>query len=241
MGTKLEEILETSHKGYIDNKSEVDEIIPRVANMKLNDFAACRNREELLQDIKIIMESHNMSTRNLDTVTYREILCLLDSIPELDEVKYAMDSNERAGLRTEYTAIFRCSLLSAGKRVGAVKLFLAVTVKAYLEHFAEKVQQKIGRTELFQQLRDTMKEHANFVLTEKTTIQELLKTLEKVQCAAWNQAKPIAEYERQLRSCAQVQHSFIVEYFQARYVETISDMKKKYSKFNHLMSYDYER
>ena len=131
MGTKLEEILEASQKGYIDSKSEVDEIIPRMANMKLNDFAACRNREELLQDIKIIMESHNMSTRNLDTVTYREILCLLDSIPELDEVKYAMDSEERAGLRTEYTAIFRCSLLSAGKRVGAVKLFLAVTVKAF--------------------------------------------------------------------------------------------------------------
>ena len=240
MGTKLEKILEISQKGYIDNKADVDEIIPRVANMKLNGFA-CQNKEALMKDVKILMEAHNMSIRNINTVTYREMLCLLDNIPKLDEILYNMDSDERNGLRTEYIATFRCAVLTAGKRVGAIRLFLAITVKAYLEHFAEKVYKTTGATELFPKLQQEMKEHADFILTEKTTIKELLKALEKVQCAAWNQAKPIAEYEHQLRSCGGIQHGFIVGHFLTRYCETISDMKKKYSRFNHLMSYGYEK
>ncbi|MBP1548641.1 MAG: hypothetical protein J6A05_01450 [Oscillospiraceae bacterium] len=240
MGTKLEKILEDSQKGYIDNKADVDEIIPRVANMKLCEIA-CQNRETLLKDVKVLMEAHNMSTVNLQTVTYREVLCLLDAIPNLEGLQYEMDIDERNGLRTEYIAVFRCAVLTAGRRVGAIKLFLSVTVKSYLEHFAEKVYKVTGVTELFPKLQQKMKEHADFVLTEKTTIQELLKTLEKVQCAAWIQSKPIAEYENQLRSCGEIQHSFIVGHFLTRYCETISDMKKKYSKFNHYMSYGYEK
>ena len=240
MGTKLEKILEASQKGYIDNKEDVGPIISRVANMKLGEIAAS-NRETLLKDVELLMDSHNMSTVNLNTVTYREILCLIDAIPDLDGLQYDMDIDERNGLRTEYIAVFRCAVLTAGKRVGAIRLFLAVTVKAYLEYLAKDVYKRTGEAELFSKLQDALKEHTDFVLTEKTTIGELLKTFEKVLCSSWNQAKPVAEYERRLRSCAKIQYDFIVRYLQANYCETILDMKKKYSKFNHYMSYGYEK
>lgn len=240
MGTKLEKILEDSRKGCIDSKEEAGPLISRVANMKLGEIAS-QNRETLLKDVKMLMEAHNMSTVNLNTVTYREILCLLDAIPCLDGIQYEMDIDECKGLRTEYIAVLRCAVLTAGRRVGAIKLFLAVTVKAYLEYLEKDVCRRTGEAGLFLKLQTAVREHADFVLTEKTTIAELLKAFEKVLCSAWNQAKPVAEYERRLRSCAEIQYDFMVRYFQLNYCETIIDMKKKYSKFNHYMSCGYEK
>lgn len=233
MGISLEKAIEASVKGYIDDPDEISGIFTKLINMKADDFH-CNLKDNLLEWNKILMEGYNVEVdRNKHKVTYAETLCLTDNIRYEEDLNECSDE-EREMYVTRFTSNIRHLLKSASYSVRTVQLFMAITVKGYFDHLAEKMGYSgKGLSNLYRIFRVDLRRATGIVLDETTKIGTFFKELESLHSKAWIPDVPIGDYEKGMRDSYAILHDFMIGYFKEAYPECfdIDSIVEKYQPY----------
>lgn len=243
MGISLEKAIETSVKGYIDDPDEISRIFTKLINMKADDFH-CDLKEMLLERNQTLMEGYKVEIKkNRYNVTYAETLCMTDNIRYEEDLDGCSDE-QREIYVIRFTSDMRYLLKSASSNIRIVKLFMAVTVKGYLDHLAEKMgYSEKGRSNLYHRFRADLRRAAGIVLDETTTIESFFKELESFHAKAWLPDLSISDYEKGMRDSYGLLHDFMIGYFKEAYPECfdIDSIVEKYQPYEEHTAETYEK
>lgn len=230
MKQSFEKATEASEKGYFDDPDEISEIFTKLINMKADDFQ-CKLNNALLDLNKLLMEGYKVEIeQNRHNVTYAETICMIDNIRYEEDLEGCSDE-QREVYVTRTASDVRHILKSASESVITVKLFMAVTVKGYFDHLAEKLgYDGVGRSNIYRRFRVDLRRATRIVLDETTTIGSFLKDLEKIQSKPWIPDLSISDYEKKMRDSYELLIDFMITYFKKAYPEhfNINNIIEKY-------------
>ncbi len=230
MGMSLEKAIEASMKGYIDDPDKISRIFTKLINMKADDFH-CNLKENLLEWNQVLMEGYEVEIKkNRHNVTYAETLCMIDNIRNEEDLGDCSDE-QREIYMIRLTSDIRHLLKSASYTIGTVQLFMAVTVKGYLEHLEKKIGYgEKGCGKLYRKFRADLKRATGIVINENTRISEFFKELESFHGKAWLPAMTISDYEKGMRDSYGLLLDFMIKYFKEAYPEffDIDSIVEKY-------------
>ncbi len=170
MGIRLEEAMHNSNKGYIDRADDIREIMEHITALTLKELRN-HSRNSHLQLFEVWLEEKNIPTSYLNDLRYTEMLGLVDSI----KIDYIFGMNEEdARCRLQYISTIIDTLQKASVSCGWVRLFLSVSVKAYMDFLAERADDEQSY-ERYNNLHEMVKNTLRQRLKEATTIGELIK------------------------------------------------------------------
>ena len=212
MGSRLKDATYNSSKGYIDRKSDIQEIMGHINDLTLDELKS-HCKKSYLTTFEIGLEMQDISTSYLNSMRYTDMLCVLNEI----KINYQkMNGNEDEKSRMFFVYTIADALNTASSTCSWVNLFFSISVKAYLEFLAEKTG-STGHTVDFSDLNKLVMKTLEFELTDSTTIGTLIKETHKAVNKPWNILSYIQEYEENMHTAHRILDMLLVNSMETAY------------------------
>ena len=227
---KLEEITASSEKGYIDSDTEIGRAVKRLADFNVSDLSGI-NANAVKAYIREVMEDLGMNPEYADNVTCAEALSMFDSIVTSD-IYESNGEDWCEDKRLLMLGALNNALISSCDSL-AVRSFMALTVKGYMQYLAEKAGAKGNWIIInYEVLCAGVRCGINFEITDTTTIKELLLKLDMFTRKPWLPSEDIAEYEKSIRKGYDCLYRLFIVHLSEAFPEyfNITGLKEKYSK-----------
>lgn len=192
MAITLKEATLNSERGYIDNPGDIAEIMSHLTKITVDDFV--RNTKQcFLGDFCQDLELRHIPTELMGSCNLSELMWLADNTWYSRKLKVAKER------RNYYLAVVKHALLNSKASIGWVRLFMAITVKAYLDYH-ESIKSTYDKYTNFNKILVSSSNHLGREINEKTTIEELIKMIEKRQATQWVPWKSKKDYIKDIRA-----------------------------------------
>lgn len=173
-----------------------------------------------------------MNPERSDEVTYVEALAMIDGIVtsgtyQCNGVEWCRDR------RFSLLAHFKSTLLKSQNENSVLRLFMAVTVRAYLGYLA-CLRGIAGNRfiAMYESFSHDIEKNLDFKMTDRTTLKELLLELDGFMHRGWIPGVPIAEFERDIRKSYESLYIFLIEHFRGAFYRNfdLNKLQEKYPK-----------
>lgn len=216
MTKSLQKITEASRKGYIENSDDIEKIMSKLTKLTPAELDP-KGEFFILQNIGLFLEELSITVIDKNAVCYGEFLGILEG--------FSLDPN---GDDPELCLkIVKCNLINLmgafrqnrSKNV-TVKLFMAVTVKGYLDYLSLRA----GRTgsgvhNLYRKFRIDFRRATGYTINEETTIETFLGEISRQLNIWWNIATPIEDYQKRIIGCHDALYTFFIDSFKLGFEE----------------------
>ncbi len=212
MGTRLEDAVYNSNQGYIDRKSDIQEIMGHINDLsfeELNNHCV----DSFLCTFGVGLEMQDISRRYLNSMRYTDLLCVLNEIK--------IDYNKRYGADDAKCRMFLVYAIADALKIASsscswVNLFWAISVKAYLEFLAEQAS-NLGNIVDFSDLKKQIKNTLGFEPSDSTTIGTLIKKAHSIVNKPWNVLSDITKYEDSIYAAHELLDMLLVNSMETAY------------------------
>ncbi|MBE6902421.1 MAG: hypothetical protein E7478_08085 [Ruminococcaceae bacterium] len=222
MAIGLKEATYCSEKGYIDRAEDIREIMEHLTRLTLRELNDHCNYN-CLECFDVGMQMLDIPTSYLNDLSYIEMLCVMDSI-RFDYWKYDSKGLTRmANSREQSDAVCRLfyvytiakALSLASRTCTWVKLFFAVSVKAYVEFITSQA----GCSDGFLEYKSlcTIADKVNIEVTDTLTVGAFIGKALDAMNISWNAMQDIDEYAKQMYTAYEMVDSLLLHRIQPAY------------------------
>lgn len=216
MANKLCEITRASQKGYIEDYDSIERIMSRLTRLPAAELDP-KGEYFILQNIGIFLEELGMNGIDENAVCYGEILGIMEDFaqsPDPDDPEIRLKIVMRSLINLVFT--FR---QNRGNNV-TVKLFMAVTVKGYLDYLAQRSGAKgVGVHNPYRRFRIDFRRATGYTINESTTIEAFLSEIMRQLNIWWDIATPIEDYQKRIMGCHNALYTFFIDYSKTGFEE----------------------
>lgn len=210
MTNNLCEITKASQKGYIEDYGSIERIMSRLIRLPAAELDP-KGDHCLLQNIGIFLEELGMNGIDKNDVCYGEFLGIMDDFaqsPDPDDPEIRLKIVMRSLINLVFA--FR---QNRGNNV-AVKLFMAVTVKGYLDYLSQRAGARgVGIHNMYRRFRIDFRRAAGYIIDESTTIETFLGEIMRQLYIWWDISTPIEDYQKRIIGCHDALYSFFIDNF----------------------------
>lgn len=227
MAMSLAEATYCSEKGYIDRTEDIREIMEHLSTLTLKElYDHCKF--ECLEGFDTGMAMLDIPTNYLDNLSYIEMLCVMDSIRfeywkcDAGGLSRKANTGERtdAVCRLFYVYTIAEALARASRSCTWVKLFLSVSVKAYIEYITEQA----GCTDGFVTFKALGKtaDKVGIKLSCTLTMGEFIRRSLSAMNKSWNGMEDIEEYTERIYTAYEMVDNLLLFRIQPAYPKQFS-------------------
>ena len=213
MATSLKEATYSSEMGYIDRVSDIGEIMEHLTAItlkELNDYCSF----DYLETFDVVLEVTDIPQSYLNSLSYTDMLCVTDSIRFNYETR--VNDSDYAACRLYYVEAIARALLRAARRCSWVKLFLSVSVRAYMEYLDVQAGSTDGAVR-FAAFRIMVQNAIDVELNDSYTIGCFLEKARSAMQEYWYPLKDIDEYVDRIYAAHEVVDALLVSGMKTAY------------------------
>lgn len=227
MAISLKEAIYCSEKGYIDRAEDIREIMEHLSTLTLKELNDHCNFD-CLECFDVGMEMLDIPTIYLHNLSYIEMLCVMDSI-KFDYWKWDSKGLMRmANSRNQSDAVCRLfyvytiakALSLASRTCTWVKLFFAVSVKAYVEYITSQA----GCSDGFLAYKSLcmIADRVDIKVTDTLTMGAFIGKALEAMNKSWNAMQDIDEYAKQMYTTYEMVDGLLLHSIQPAYPKQFS-------------------